>query len=189
MQRAERSTRMKRKLIASVTVVLLFAAVGLFAAEKRSSSTPYLVSYNGKGAIDLTVTGGWGWWGWGLNAGAEYTLSQFDLGPVPFSWGITAQGSLGFDTAGIGIAAGGLATLNLGLDFGKNLKFEGLFGLGPGLVLESWSGGGSGFGIAQELAWTWWFSNTIGLTGEEGYVSAFGWGGWWFAGLGVTLRI
>ncbi|HET6450395.1 MAG TPA: hypothetical protein VFI08_03750 [Spirochaetia bacterium] len=180
---------MSRKLIGCAAVVLILASVGAFAAEKRSSSVPYLVSSNGPGALDLTVTGGWGWWGWGVNAGAEYTVSQFELGPVPLSWGVTAQGSLGFDSAGIGIAAAGLATLNLGFDFGKNLRFEGFFGLGPGLVLEAWSGGGSGLGIAQLAGATWWFSNSIGLTGEEGYVDAFGWGGWWFAGLGVTLKL
>jgi hypothetical protein len=180
---------MKRKLVGSVIVLLICASIGVFAAEKRSSSAPYLVSYNGPGTVDLTVTGGYTWFGWGLNAGAEFTISQFELGPVPLSWGITAQGSLGFNPAGLGIAAGGLATLNLGFDFGKNLKFEAFLGLGPGFVLESWGGGGSGFGIAQYAGWTWWFSNTIGLTGEEGYVSAFGWGYWWFAGIGVTLKI
>ena len=180
---------MKKKSVASAILILMCVSVGVFGAEKRSSSNPNLVSFNGPGAIDLTAAAGWGRWGWGLNGGAEFTISQFDLGSVPLSWGITAEGSVGFDTAGIGIAASGLATLNFGLDFGRYLRFEGFFGMGPGLVLETWSGGGSGLGIGQYAGVTWWFSNELGLTGEEGYVSAFGWGGWWFAGIGATLRL
>jgi hypothetical protein len=180
---------MKRKVLMSVFVLLLCASVGLFAAEKKSSSVNWLVSFDGPGTVDLTVTGGYTWWGLGLNAGLEFTVGQFELGPVPLSWGITAQGSTGFNAAGIGIAAAGLATLNLGFDFGKNLRFEAFLGLGPGAVIETWGGAGFGLGIAQYGGWTWWFSNSIGLTIEEGYVSAFSWGYWYFAGIGVTLKI
>jgi hypothetical protein len=180
---------MRRKILRSVIVLLLCASVGAFAAEKKSSSIPWLVSYDSSGTIDLTVTGGFTWWGLGLNAGIEYTLGQFDLGALPLSWGITAQGSTGFNSAGIGVAASALATVNIGLDFGRNLKFEGFVGLGPGLVVETWGGAGSGFGIAEYSGWTWWFSGNVGLTAEEGYVSAFGWGYWYFFGIGVTLRI
>jgi hypothetical protein len=180
---------MKRKLIASLIVLFLAVSMGAFAAEKHSSTVPWLASWNSPGTLDLTVTGGFTWWGLGANAGIEYTVGQFDLGGIPLSWGITAQGSAGFNVAGIGVAAGGLATLNIGLDFGKNLRFEGWVGLGPGFVIETWGGAGSGFGIAEYSGWTWWFSNTLGLTLEDGYVSAFGWGYWYFAGIGVTLKI
>jgi len=179
---------MKRKILTSVMVLLLCASVGLFAAQKKSSSVPWLASFNGPGTIDLTVTGGYTWWGLGLNAGLEFTVGQFELGPVPLSWGITAQGSAGFGV-GLGIAAAGLATLNLGFDFGKDLRFEAFLGLGPGAVIETWGGAGFGLGIAQYGGWTWWFSNNLGLTVEEGYVSAFNWGYWYFAGIGVTLKI
>jgi hypothetical protein len=180
---------LKRKLVTSIIVLLLCAGVGLFAAEKKSSTIPWVVSYNSPGTIDLTATVGYTWWGLGLNAGAEYTVGQFELGTIPLSWGITAQGSAGFGLSGVGVAVAGLATLNVGFDFGSNLKFEGFIGIGPGFLLETWGGAGNGFGIAQYAGWTWWFSNNIGLTGEEGYVNAFGWGYWYFAGIGVTLRI
>ncbi|MGA2641427.1 MAG: hypothetical protein ABSG21_11075 [Spirochaetia bacterium] len=180
---------MRGKLVASAIVLLLCASIGLCAAEKKSSSIPWLVSYNSPGTIDLTVAGGYTWWGLGLNAGIEYAVGQFDLGAAPLSWGIAAQGSAGFGAAGVGVAAAALATLNIGFDFGRNLKFEGFVGLGPGFVVETWGGAGSGVGVAEYSGWTWWFSNNIGLTGEEGYVSAFGWGYWYFFGVGVTLRI
>ncbi len=181
---------MKRKIVVGVVALLLCVSVaGAFAAEKKSSQVPWLASLNGPGTVNFTVTGGYSWFGLGLNAGAEFTITQFALGPVPLDFGITAKGSVGFDPFGIGVAAAGLATLNIGFDFGKSLVFEAFLGLGPGLVLETWSGGGMGFGIAQFGGWTWWFSKNIGLTGEEGYVSAFGWGGWYFAGLGVTFKL
>jgi len=181
---------MKRKIVVGMVVLLLCVSVaGAFAGEKKSSSVPWLASLNGPGTIDLTVTGGYSWFGLGLNAGAEFTITQFALGPIPLDFGITAQGSLGFDPFGLGIAAAGLATLNIGFDFGNSLVFEAFLGLGPGLVLESWAGGGMGIGIAQYGGWAWWFSRNIGLTGEEGYVSAFGWGYWYFAGIGVTLKL
>ena len=180
---------MRRKLVASVTVLLLVASIGLFAAEKKSSTVPWLVSFNPPGTIDLTVTGGFTWWGLGLNAGIEYTMGQFDLGTVPLSWGITAQGSGGFNAAGIGVAISGLATLNIGFDFGSGLRFEGLIGLGPGGLIETWGGAGSGFGLALYTGETWWFSNNLGLSAEQGYLTAFGWGYWYFLGIGVTLKI
>ncbi|HTO21921.1 MAG TPA: hypothetical protein VMQ10_05525 [Spirochaetia bacterium] len=182
---------MKKRILASVVVLLLCISVaGAFAAEKKSSEVPWLASLNGPGTVNFTVTGGYTWWGLGLNAGAEFTLSQFALGPLPLDFGITAQGSLGFDPFGIGVAAAGLATLNIGFDFGKGVVFEAFVGLGPGIVTETWSGGGGlGFGIAEYSGFTWWFSKNIGLTGEEGYVSAFGWGYWYFAGIGVTFKL
>ena len=112
---------MKRKLVTSAIVLLLCASVGVFAAEK-SSSAPGLVSYNSPGTIDLSITGGKTWWGLGLNAGLEFTLGRFHLGSVPLSWGITADGSVGFDSAGTGIALAGLPTLNIGFDFGHDLR-------------------------------------------------------------------
>ena len=180
---------MKRRLFLVSAILLVVASVGVFAAERRSKEVSYLASFNGPGTIDLTVTGGFSWFGLGLNAGAEFTVGQFDVGPVPLSWGITAQGSVGLDPAGIGLAVSGLPTLNIGFDFGKNLRFEGFLGLGVGFVLESWAGGGSGLGISEYAGWTWWFANSFGLTIEEGSVSAFGWGYWYFAGIGVTLKI
>jgi hypothetical protein len=185
---------MKRRIVTSIVILLLCVSVaGAFAGEKKSSQVPWLVSLNGPGTINFTITGGYTWWGLGLNAGAEFTVSQFALGPVPLDFGITAQGSVGFDPFGIGVAAAGLATLNIGFDFGQSLKFEAFLGLGPGIVLETWAGApGVGIGIAQYGGWTWWFSKNIGLTGEEGYVSTFGWAGgfgWYFAGIGVTFKL
>ena len=181
---------MKRKILASVVVLLLCISVaGAFAAEKKSSEVPWLASLNGPGTINLSVTGGYTWWGGlGANAGAEFTLSQFSLGPVPLDFGITAEGSFGLDPFGIGIAVSGLATLNIAFDFGKSLVFEAFVGIGPGIITETWSGGGFGFGIAQYGGWTWWFSRSIGLTVEEGYVNAFNLYGWYFAGIGVTFK-
>jgi hypothetical protein len=180
---------MRRKLAAAITVLFLGASIGSFAEEKKSSTVPWLVSYNSPGTIDLTVTGGFTWWGLGLNAGLEYTISRFDLGTAPLSWGITAQGSGGFNAAGIGVAVDALATLNIGFDFGGSLKFEGFIGLGLGGLIETWGGAGSGFGIAQSAGWTWWFSNKLGLTVQEGYITALGWGYWYYLGLGATLKI
>jgi hypothetical protein len=180
---------MRKKLVMSVVVLLVAASVGLFAAEKRSSTVPWLASFNSPGTIDLAVTGGFTWWGLGLNAGVEYTIGQFDLGAAPLSWGITAEGSGAFNVSGIGVAFAALATLNIGLDFGNSLKFEGFIGLGPGGLIETWGGAGSGFGLAEYGGWTWWLLNNVGLTAEEGYVTAFGWGYWYFLGIGLRVRI
>jgi hypothetical protein len=179
----------EKKLFASAAVLLLCVSVGVFAAEK-SSSAPGLVSYNSPGTIDLSITGGETWWGLGLNAGLEFTLGRFHLGSVPLSWGITADGSAGFGTGGTGIALAGLPTLNMGFDFGHDLRFEIFFGLGLGFVLETWSGGGSGLGLAEYGGVTWWFANNIGLTLNDGYVYSPGWGNsWYFFGIGVTLKV
>jgi hypothetical protein len=180
---------MKKKLAASTMLLLVAASVGLFAAEKRSSTAPWLASFDSPGTIDLMVTGGFTWWGPGLNAGVEYTVGEFDLGSVPLSWGISAEGSGAFNKSGIGVAFAGLATLNMGFDFGNGLKFEGFIGLGPGGLIETWGGAGSGFGLAEYGGWTWWFLSNLGLTVEEGYVTAFGWGYWYFLGAGFTVKI
>ena len=131
---------MRRRCVAAVAVLFLFIGAAVFAADRKSSSVPWLVSFNSPGTIDLTVTGGFTWWGLGLNAGVEFTLGQFDLGTVPLSWGITAQGSGGFGPAGVGVAVSGLATLNIGFEFGRGLRFEGFIGLGPGALVETWGG-------------------------------------------------
>jgi hypothetical protein len=180
---------MRRKLVAAIIVLFLGASIQSFAAEKKSSTVPWLVSYDSSGTVDLTVTGGFTRWGLGLNAGLEYTIRQFDLGTAPLSWGIMAQGSGGFNPAGIGVAVDALAALNIGFDFGGSLKFEGFIGLGLGGLVETWGGAGSGFGIVQSAGWTWWFSNNLGLIVEEGYITALGWGYWYFLGLGVALKI
>jgi len=181
---------MKRKVVVSIVVLLLCVSVaGAFAAEKKSSEVPWLASLNGPGTVNVTATVGYTWWGLGLNLGAEFTLAQFALGSVPLDFGITAQGSAGFDVDGIGIAAAGLATLNIGFDFGHNLVFELFLGLGPGILTETWAGGGFGVGIAEYSGATWWFSRSIGFTVEDGYVNAFNLYGWYFGGIGVTFKL
>jgi hypothetical protein len=183
---------MKKRIVVGIVLVLMLCVTfGAFAAEKKSSQIPWIVSYNKAGNLDLSITGGYSWYGFGANVAAEFFLGQFDLGPIPLSWGIAAQGSLGFGVfSGVGIGAAALPTLNFGVDFGSIWKFEWAVGLGLGVTFDTWGGTAPfGIGIAQTARWFWWFSNNLALTVDEGYINAFGWGSWYFYGLGITLKL
>jgi opacity protein-like surface antigen len=180
----------KRVVVGIVLLALVLSSVSAFAAEKKSKDIPWLASFNSAGNLDLSITGGYSWYGLGVNAGAEFFLGQFDIGPIPLSWGVAVQGSAGFDVLGIGIGAAALPTLNLGFDFGGIWKFEESVGLGLGITYNSWGGSVPfGIGIAQTSRSIWWFSNNLGLTFDEGYINAFLWGSWYFYGVGVTLKL
>ena len=163
---------MKRRVLAIAIVLILCATVGTFAAEKKSATIPWWVSYDSPGTTNLAAGVGYTEFGFGVQADLNLTFGQFDIGPIPLSWGATVAADLGF-SYGLGIGAGAFITLETGFDFGSIWKFEWRLGIGPGVAF-GFSGYYSdpfGFGIGEYSSWTWWFSNNLGLTLQD--VSAY----------------
>jgi len=167
---------MQKRLVALVVVLLVFASLGAFAAEKKSADIPWLVSYNSPGTTDLMVTAGWVDLGVGAQAALSLTFGDFNIGPVPLSWGVTVVGNVGV-LADLEIGAGAFVSLDWGVDFGASSRFEGQIGIGPGIALSL--GGYSfwtspfGIGIGEYNSWTWWFSNNFGLNFQDVWVNTF----------------
>jgi hypothetical protein len=161
---------MQKKLVALVVVLLVCSTLGAFAGEKKSAQIPWLASLNSPGTTDITLTGGWVQGGIGAAASFGLTFGQFDLGPFPLSWGMTAVADAGFGY-GVSMGAGAFVTLEMAADFGGMAKFEGLVGIGPGVTFNI--GGYSfpfGFGIGEYNSWTWWFSSNMGLNFTDVFV-------------------
>ncbi len=185
---------MKRRVFAVVIVLILCVTVGAFAAEKKSSTIPWLASFNSPGTTDVAVGVGYSYYGFGAQADLNLTFGQFDLGPIPLSWGATAGAGVGFGF-GLGIGAGAFVTLDTGFDFGNSLKFEWRIGLGP---TASFDLGGYysylysssfGIGLGEYAAWTWWFSGNFGLTAQEMWSSSFFGPGFDLYSIGVELKL
>jgi hypothetical protein len=166
---------MNRKLVGILVALLLcVSVVGAF-AEKKSDSLPWLVNYNSAGQFDAAVSVGWTEFGFGAAASGYMTFGEFDLGPIPLSWGVAVEANFGFGW-GMGLGVGAFACIDGGVDWGNIWKFEYQVGVGPGftLGLTNYYGDTVGFGLAQYFAGTWWFSEKMGLTVEEIY--AYMWG-------------
>jgi hypothetical protein len=166
---------MNRKITTILIVLLLCVTVGAFAAEKKSSSLPWLVNYNPAGSSTFDIVGGWTTFGLGAGAAYNLTLGQFDIGPLPLAWGLTAAADVGF-TSGMGIGAGAYGTLNWGFDWGSIWKFDFRVGLGVGVGFGfsgSWYSAPLGLGISQFLDWTWMFSDKMGLVFQEVWSNSF----------------
>ncbi|MGA2976030.1 MAG: hypothetical protein ABSF77_12035 [Spirochaetia bacterium] len=182
---------MKRRVLVVAVALLLCVAMGAFAAEKKSSSIPWLVNYNAPGQSAIDLTAGWTEFGLGVEGAYNLTMGQFDIGPIPLSWGITGAADVGF-TYDLGLGAGGFATLNWGLDFGGIWRFDFRVGLGLGIGFDfapSWYGSPFGLGIGDYFSSTWLFAEKMGLTLQEIYVYSFFGPGFYAYTLGVEFKL
>jgi hypothetical protein len=182
---------MAKKIIAVAVVLLFCATLGAFAYEKKSKDIPVLATFNQPGHLSLTVTGGYSYYSLGLAAsvGAELNLGEFDLGPLPLSWGIVARGILGFGVFGVDLGAAGLAQFQGGFDFGPSLKFQYYAGIGVGIAM-GFGYGTFGLGIAQTVGFEWLFSDTFGIAFDNVDIYSFFFGcSEYFAGVGIVLKL
>ena len=168
---------MTKRILTVALVLLLCVTAGAFAKELKSSQIPWLVSYNSAGQSEVSVGAGWTEFGLGASATWGTTFGQFSLGPIPLSWGLNVVANAGF-TFDVGIAAGAFIGIEWGFDFGQSAKFEFQVGIGPGLafdVVPYWYSywGAFGAGIGEYSSGTWWFSNNMGLTLQDVWVSTF----------------
>jgi hypothetical protein len=183
---------MNRRVLAIAVVLILCVTLGTFAAEKKSSTIPWLVAFNSAGTTDVAVGVGYSYYGFSAQADLNLTFGQFDIGPIPLSWGAAVAAGLGFGFD-LGFGAGAFVTLDTGFDFGGGLKFEWRLGIGPAVSFDI---GGYyyslvpfGLGIGQYFSWTWWFSNNFGLTAQELYGSSFFGPSFYAYTLGVELKL
>ena len=152
-----------------VVLVLIVVAAGAFAQD-------WAASYNEPGDINVYASVGWYVWP-EVSVAAEYIIGEFELGPVPFDWGVAVRGGFDIGTGWFGYAVGALATLHLGLGVAP-IEFYASLGAafwGPtaGIPISFASYGG----------FTWWFSKNMGLLLENGYL------GWYFWGVGLEFKL
>jgi hypothetical protein len=140
--------------------------------------------------MDIAIAGGGSFFGFGAQADLNLTFGQFDLGPIPLSWGGTVAAEAGFGSD-IGLGAGAFFTFDTGFDFGSILKFEWRLGIGLGVAFDlgGYYTSPFGIGIAQYFSWTWWFSNNFGLTAQELAGSTFFGPGLYAYGVGIELKL
>lgn len=163
---------MKLRIGVIALVLVLCLAFAGFAQVKKSDTIPWLVAFNAPGSTNVSVSGGYTYYGFGAEGTLNLTLGQFDLGPIPLTWGATVLAEAGF-TSGFGLGAGAFFTVDWGFDFSDLLKFELRFGLGPGVALGFSGTPGFGIGIGQYASWTWWFSKSLGVTIQDVYAYTF----------------
>jgi hypothetical protein len=163
----------KRILVFAVLVLLLCAGAGGFAAEKS-----VMTSFNKPGHLNVYAGAGLYPGGFNVTGGAEYIISDFQLGSAPFAWGLMAQAILGFaNSSNLDWGVAPLASLHLGTNFGGLAKFD--FFISAGLGIYS-----GGLGFASYDGVTWMFSSNVGLLLEYGFV------GWTSTGaIGVILKL
>jgi hypothetical protein len=179
---------MQKKLVVLVAILLVCATLGAFAGEKKSAQIPWLVAHT-PGTTELGIAGGYTSFGIGATADLSIFFGDFDIGPIPVAYGVTALGEVGFGYGALGIGAGAFFTLELGADWGGLAKFENKWGIGPGLTIALGSYYPIGFGIGTFDTGTWWFSDSLGLYFEGTYVySLFGYN-LWSSGIGVEFKI
>ena len=143
---------MKKKIIVGLVVALLLVGtVGAFA------EAPFAAHHKPKDLNLYGSVGLYGYSGLSLGVGAEWVIGKFDLGPLPFEWGVMARGVLqlplfiGGGWVDWGVAP--LASLHTGFNFGKSLEFDVYVSLGLGIygttgTYYAWSGA-AGFGFAS----------------------------------------
>ncbi|MGA2480220.1 MAG: hypothetical protein ABSG63_15815 [Spirochaetia bacterium] len=181
---------MKKKiLLTAVLVLLLSSALGAFAAD---NSYAWMTSYNKPNHINVYGGVGYYFGGFSVTGGAEYIISDFNIGPVPLEWGIMAQAILGFSnysyTTGLDWGAAPMASLHWGTNFGGGAKFDFFISAGLGLYGGAYwafyNTGAVGLGFASYDGAMWMFSNNLGLLLEYGYI------GWTStAAIGVVWKL
>jgi len=158
-----------------MAVLLLLMTVGAFAQTQS-----WARSYNKDGQLNFYASVGY------VDAitiapGAEYIFGQFQLGGIPFDFGIMGRlyiaiASAGGETAvGWGIAP--LATLHMGL---TAVPIE--FFIGAGVIIAGVEGE-SYLDFAGLLGAIYHLNSTFGILLEVGYAGGFVWG----AGIEVQL--
>ena len=176
---------MAKKISVIALILILCAAMGAFAFEQKSKTVPWLASLNGNG--QLNIYAGAGFYGLGIDVegGAEFIITNFDIGPIPLAFGVQVRGGVGFSSlfgvSWIDWGVGPLASLHLCADWGSIWKFDWYIGLGLGI-----SGSTGTFYIGQNPIFlsfasadgvAWMFSNNIGLLLDYLYIgnlSSFG---------------
>jgi len=150
---------MKKLLV--VLLVLAGVTAGAFAQD-------VFASYNAPGDFNVYASVGY-WWGIDVNVAAEYMIGEFDLGPVPFDWGVMARGGMQFWGGGLDFGVAALATLHMGLSW--NLEFS----VGAGVTaFNTWTT----FPVtwAQVATVRYWFSENMAVFAEEGSIGFYYWG-------------
>jgi hypothetical protein len=156
------------KKILVVMVVLLAVAGAAFAQD-------VFASYNEPGNVNFYASVGWSGW-FEVSAAAEYMIGEFELGPLPFDWGVMARGGIEIGSGWVDFGVGALATLHLGLGV---VPIE--FYIALGACYNNWTSFPVTF--ANYNGVTWWFSESMGLVAEGGYL------GWYFWGVGLEFKI
>ena len=164
---------MKKKIIGALLVVFLLAGA------LSASAQDVFASYNKPGNVNLYVAAGWGgWWLLGAGVDAEVVIGKFDLGPIPFQWGLMGMGLFNF-LPGFGLGAAGMATLHMGLVW--NLDF--FIGLGLGAEIIP----GFGLGFAQTAGVCYKLSNSLTILATDCYIG--GSTGLGLYGVGLQLKL
>jgi hypothetical protein len=161
---------MKRKIL--LVAVLVMALVGALSASAADSNV--FASYNKPGNVNLNVAAGYGGW-LGVGAQAEFIIGKFDLGPVPFQWGLMAAGIV--DIPYIEIGAGGMATLHMGLGI---IPLDFFLGLGLGVDFY----GGFSLGFAQTAGVAYKLSNSLTVMATDTYLA-----GAYLYGVGMQFKL
>jgi hypothetical protein len=159
----------KRILVAAVLVMALVGAMGASAAD-----TNIFASYNKPGNVNLDLVAGWGGW-LGVGAQAELIIGKFDLGPVPFQWGVMAAGLV--DIPYIDIGAGAMATVHMGLSV---VPLDFFLGLGIGANFSY----GFPIGIAQTAGVAYKLSNSLTVMAIDTYLNGVS-----CYGAGIQLKL
>jgi hypothetical protein len=170
-----------------VVVLLVAVTLGAFAAEKKSSEVPWLVSFNSPGTTGLALGVGYTQGGLGVAGTLGLTFGQFALGPIPLSWGVNVLADLGIGYY-LSLGAGAFFSLELGMDFGGAAKFDWQLGIGPAITFDFTGYYPFGFGIGQYGSVTWWFSDKMGLTLQDAYAYTFVGPNLYFYGIGVAFK-
>ncbi|HET6487672.1 MAG TPA: hypothetical protein VFH83_14690 [Spirochaetia bacterium] len=172
----------KTVLAACVAALLVFGTAGAFAAgEVKSTTFPWMASFDQPGQLNLNVSAGFYGLGIDVNVGPEFIIGKFDIAGIPLSWGATVRGLVGFSSffgvSWIDWAAAPMVTLHWGVDFGAPWKFD--WYVGAGLSISGTTGtyystlglaqGAVGFGFASADGVAWHFSNNIALLAEYAY--------------------
>lgn len=163
------------------TVIGLVLALLLVGAMTASAEDAVFASWNQKGHTNIYASVGYNYWGLDGSVGFEPILGEFDLGPLPFDWGIMARGLVGFDmfsTYGFNWGAGVLASLHLGLVW--NLDFYAALGLG----LAGYPGYPFRFGLSSFNGVSYKISDKFFILLEGGYTV---WTSIW--GVGVVVKL
>ena len=187
-----------KRIAAIVMLVLVVSTASVFAKETKSADIPWMASFDHGGDLNLYAAAGLSYWGLNVSGGPEFMISQFDVGPVPLSFGIMVRGLVafpvfltGYDWMEWGVAP--MASLHWAVDFGAPWKFDFYATLGLGIYgftgtyssyFSSWGYGAVNFGFASFQGVAWHFSDNFALILDSGYV------GWTYSyGLGIKVKL
>lgn len=160
---------MKKRIIVGIVLALLLAGTVTVSAQQT-----IFASYNKPGNVNVYVEAGYGYL-LGVGAGLEYVIGKFDIGPMPFQWGVMGMAAADL-LPGFELAAGGMATLHLGLIWNIDL-FVGL-----GIGFEFLAGYGLGFAETSGLAYKLSDNFTVLLT--DTWISSVS-----IYGVGIQLKL